>query len=418
MGRFWWYPHRTPRGETVSTAQNTIQTGHDDISDCAQQLQAAFQDLIDTLSELDQGPSALGRRLGVNRVIVSRLLNAVKRPDPLEALQNLPGPDSLRAVVAGARDTASVSEAAINRATDCVDRFQSLIRDRFGTRSALDAAISDDSATLRQRFEENARYEIYNGMRRVLGVEGDTWLTSMIFSPPDGDDPEEDAIAVTTLHGVLGMRRLRAEAPVVFTFGPPYRSPDADPDPLASPIALQDLYTNAPAPLETTVAGGQLVHRLAPGPLGKSAVADMLAVSHAPRGSRRYATPDRALGGAAVFHDVPVRTLHCDTLVHESLFPDADPQLIVYNPGPRGPANPNDPARDIDRIDTEATIESFPLDFDTIEPDDIPNYPRMLQRIFTEIRQPPSAYRVFRLRIAYPLHGFQYVIAFQAPPRP
>jgi hypothetical protein len=113
-----------------------------------------------------------------------------------------------------------------------------------------------------------------------------------------------------------------------------------------------------------------------------------------------------------------INQLHIDTLVHESLFPGQEPRLIVYNPGPRGPANPNDPARDIDRIDTEATIESLPLDFERIQAPDIPNYPQMLQRVFTAISQPPSAYRVYRLRIAYPLHGFQYVIAFNAPPKP
>lgn len=411
------------RGEPVTqtTRQPNPTTPKDDpagIAACAQELQQAFQHLLDALSNLDHGPSAIGRRIGVNRVIVSRLLNAVKRSDALEALQQVPGPDSLRAVVDGARDIKSIPSAAIGRASDSVDRFQSLIRDRFGTRSALDAAISDDSATLRQRFEESARYEIYNGMRQVLGVQGETWITAMIFSPPATNAPEDDAIAVTTLHGVIGMRRLRAEAPVVFTFGPPYRSADEAPDPLASPIALQDLYTNAPAPLETEVNNGQLVHRLQPGPLGKDAVADMLAVSHTPKGSRRYAAPDRKLGGAAIFHDVPVRMLHIDTLVHKSLFPGEDPRLIVYNPGSRGPANPNDPARDIDRIDTEATIESLPLDFELIEPSDIPNYAQMLRRVFTEINQPPDDYRVYRLRIAYPLHGFQYVIAFNAPPKP
>ncbi len=385
------------------------------IAPLGEELRESFDALIDAVADGVRRPSALARELEVNRVIVSRLLNALKRDDPLELIQHLPGPESLRSIADGAALKSGVSNELIGEVNDRIDRFGALIRERFGTRGALNAAISDDNDELRKRYEESARYEVYNGMRHLLGVEAETWLTSMIFSPSHEDD---ELLEITTLHGALAMRRLRPDTPVRFTFGAPYPNGNSMPDPLESPIALQQFYANEPAPLQTEVRDGKLVHSLSPAShLGKNAIVDMLAVSHDPRGSRRYATPDRRLGGAALFHDVPVKTLHCDALVHESVFPKATPQLIVYNPGARGPANPNDPSRDIDRIEVREPVRVLHCDPTELEAPGVPNYPSMLGRVFETIGERPEAYRVFRVRIAYPVQGFQYVLAFEAPER-
>ena len=384
------------------------------IAQFGEDLRGAMDTLIEAIPGVERRPSSLARSLGVNRVILSKLLNALKRPDPLEVLQQVPGPDSLRSIVEAAGLVYDVPPTAIDGAHTSIESFASLIRDHFGTRGALDAAISDENEALRKRYEESARYEVYNGMRHVLGVEGETWLTSMIFTPNPEDD---DFLTVTAVHGVLGMRCLRPDTPVRFTFGPPYKAPGEERNPLASRIALREYYANEPAPLVTELHNGQLVHRLAPGDIGKDAVADMIAVSHDPRGSRRYAAPDRALGGVALFLDVPVKTLHCDALVHESAFPGATPRLIVYNPGARGPANPNDPSRDLDRIDAREPVEALAYDPERLEAPGAPNYAPMLRRVFAEIGEDPEAYRVFRVRVAYPVQSFQYVLAFDAPQR-
>lgn len=384
------------------------------IADHGEALRGALGDLLDAIPDTARSPTLLARALDVNRVIVSRVLNALKREDPLEVLQHLPGPDSLRSITKGAAELEPVPRGVIERANESIEGFGSLIRDRFGTRGALNAAISDESQALRRRYEESARYEVYSGMRHLMGVEGETWLTAMIFAP----SPEEDFLAVTTLHGVVGMRRLRPDTPVHFTFGPPPGASGEDCDPLATPIALQEFYVNEPAPLETEVRAGQLVHSLRPYGVGKDAIVDMLAVSHDPRGSRRHATPGRRLAGAAIFNDVPVRTLHCDAFVHESVFRGSTPRVIVYNPGARGPANPNDPSRDVDRVDADEPVAALACEPAALEAPGIPHYPAMIGRVFGEIGQRLGAYRVFRVRIAYPVQGFQYVLAFEPPLKP
>ena len=341
-------------GPSTITPVEALEVGRLDaeVGPLGREIRQALVALIDSIPGGPHRPTPLARRAGMNRVIASKLLNAIAREDPYEVLQHLPGPDSLRVLTRAAAGL-DVPDARIEEADASIERFAALIR-RFGTRGALNAAISPRSTDLQRQFEHSSRYHVYRGMRQILGVEAETWLTSMLFVP-NPEDPE--ALAVTTIHGALGMRRLRPDVSVYFTFGPPRRVEEDAHAPSRSPIALEEFYTHAPAALETHESGGQLVHRLATDTLGRRAVVDMLAVSHDARGSRRYAAPGRSRGGVAIFADVPVRTLVCDALLHDDAFPGAEPELIVYNPGARGPANPNDPARDVDRVEVPERIE-------------------------------------------------------------
>ena len=359
-------------------------------------------------------PTHLARQLGLSRVILSRLLGAVDCDDTFEALERIPGPDSLRAFVDAAGEAAPAPPEVGERARLAIDRFAELIRDDFGTRSALSAALSARSPELQQRLVQSARYQVYQGMRQILGVEADAWLTSMMFAP-SRDDPE--MLEVISIHGPIGMRRLRSDVGVHFTFGEPGKA--GQEDALSSdPLDLSEYYEHEAARFETHVAGGQLVHSLQSERVGRSSEVDMLALSRNTRGSRRYATPERPRGGAVVFPDVPVKTLVCDVLVHEGAFAPSAPELMVFNPGARGPANPVDPTRDIDRVSVPETIESLGRGLGRADFPELPRYAEMVARVCGRYGLDHEQVRVYRLRMSYPVHGFQFVLAFNALERP
>lgn len=377
-------------------------------------LRSALASLVTALPPGPRTPTALARRLGINRVIASRLLNAIVRPDPLEVIQRLPGPESLRTIVRGCAEL-GVPRELTSTADDAIDDFAGAIGTLFGTRDALHAAISSQSGLLQARFELDSRYHVFKGMRQVLGIEAETWLTCMFFAPTLDDDVHLD---VTTIHGALGMRRLRPDANLTFTFGPPYHEPGARSDPSRSSIDLRPYYTRAPAPLETDLVDGRLHHRLIHDALGRDAVVDMLAVSHNARGSQRFAPAARPRRGAAIFVDVPAKLLVCDVLVHETVFPGVTPELLVYVPGARGPADPNDPRRDIDRISVQDRVVAVAAGADRFDLPEVPRYGAMVDLVSRAIAHPPESFRVFRLLMPYPVHGFQFVVAFDAPMAP
>lgn len=370
--------------------------------------------LIEAMPEGGSSPTELARALGVNRVIMSRLLNAMAQEDMHEFLHRVPGPESLRAIASAAPNHGAPIED-VERAVAAVEEFAGLIRDEFGTRGALNAAMLSGRDDLQLRFEQTSRYHVFKGMRQVMGVEAETWLTAMIFVP---DPADHENVTVTTIQGALGMRRLRSDAEVYFTLGPPFAEPGADSDRSRSPVSLEDLYTHAPAQLETRQAGTQLIHRFADRSVGKRATVDMLAVSHDARASKRYAAPGKTHRGMVVFTDIPVKTLICDAIVHESLFPGAEPELRFYKPGTRGPADPNDQSRDIDRVPFSERAESLGVAAERFEVAEIPRYATMVERVFRRIGQNADEFRVCRLRMAYPVPGYQHVMAFRAPERP
>ncbi len=360
-------------------------------------------------------PTALAHRIGVSRVTLSKLQGALAQHSPLEVLQRIPGPESLREVVTRCAPY-GVEPALITDAMQAIDAFDHLIRNYYGTRAALHAAIGSGSTPLRGRIEHAARADVFKGLSQILGVECNTWLTSMFFAPAPAD---EQAVAVTTIHGALGLRRLRSDTTTYFTFGAPYPEPGKTSDPSQSPVSLRECYTNAPAQLEVAMAGGQLRHKLLEHRTDKHAIFDMLAVSHNPAGSRRYATGAANLRGVSAFVDTPARMFVCDAIIHRDIYPSSEPMLMVYNTASRGPANPNDRNRDIDRISvTESVVQLGAQQgtaADRFVVPEVPNYAAMIDRVCTQMGRSIDEFRVYRLKFAYPIPAFQFVIAFEAP---
>jgi hypothetical protein len=391
----------------------SLATSTPDLDAAARGLAQSLKTVVDALPGANQSPTALSQQLGLSRVTLSKLLSALALAEPSEMLERIPGPESLREFVrASAKQGVELSR--IEAAHHAIDVFDQLI-DYFGTRAGLHAAIGASTATLRSRVDISARSDVFKGMRQVLGVEANTWVTSMMFTP---SATESEVISVTTIHGALGLRRLRPDTPVFFTFGPPYHQPGVEPDLSQSPVSLHELYTNEAAQLETQFNGKQLFHRFVGERIDKHALYDMLAVSHSACGSRQYGTNESRKRGVSLFVNTPVRMLVCDALIHRDLFPGSDPQLIVYNSASRGPANPNDPLRDLDRVNFSETPTLVPDDAKRFEVDEIPNYDQMIRRVCKQIGHNPADFRTYRLRIAYPIPTFQIVMAFDAPDAP
>lgn len=404
--------HPTTAEQGIDPASNGA-NAVDELRSVGEALRASLVEVIAGVPGGPHKPTPLSKKLGLSRVTVSRILRAIEHESPFEVLEALPGPESLRVVMAGAKKQ-GVSAALVTKGTAEIDRFAALIRDRYGTRAALDAAIRPHTGTLRERVDHAGRAEVFKGMSRILGVEAKTWLTSMLFTPSTDD---ASFCHVTTVHGAIGLRRLRPDTPVYFSFGPPPSDRGHDRALSVDEMSFDDLCENQPARVVTEMVGGRLVHRLLDERLGKDAVMDMLSVSVDARGSRRYADEQSALRGVSLFVDIPVRVMVCDVVIHRDIFPGATPELIVFNPGARGPANPNDPSRTVDRVDVSATVESVDSD-ERFTIDEVPGYTEMMARVFDRLGKDASEYRVHRVRLSYPVTAFQHVVAFRAPAAP
>ena len=113
-----------------------------------------------------------------------------------------------------------------------------------------------------------------------------------------------------------------------------------------------------------------------------------------------------------------MKLLVFDLLAPAGTFTEESPLLSVYAPSMRGAANPNDAWRDIDRASVPETVEIYKPGEQSFEMPEIPNYRHMLTRVTGEMRQDLDALQLYRVRMAYPVFGFQFVISLHLPAGP
>jgi hypothetical protein len=354
-------------------------------------------------------PTTLARRLGLSRVIVSRILNSLERPTPIEFLYDLPGPESLRAILRAAAEQ-DVDAPVADAAGRAIDRFDRLIRDDFGTRAALEALLSTRYPRTRERFNASSRHEVFSGMSRLIGVQADVWVTTMLFHPTRNS---RDQLDVAAIHGALALRYLRPGASAYFRFGT--GTAVAEPSELQS-FDLRQYYRNAAGVLRDDVSGDEKVHILVEHPVGRQSLIDVMVADYRRSAMPRFSAPvPRNKRGATVLPDVPVKMLAFDVLLHHDVFPGAQPELVVYNACLRGPAGVNDPRRDLDRMPVQLQLESLGSGVASFHSDDIPNYVAMLTELCRRLEWDPASFRGWRCRVQYPVYGWQTFMTFDGP---
>jgi hypothetical protein len=358
-------------------------------------------------------PASLVRALGVNRAVASRLLAALAADDPRELLHRIPGPEPLRKVVRAARGLgASADDGEV--ALAAIDAFDQLIRNEAGTRPALDALIAASLPDARERFELASKYAIHKGMSQLKGAQAEHWLGAAVVVPT-AEDPERHDL--TWLNGAVAMQRLRPGAAVRFGYRH-HRSGEALPADGApmSVIPLDAFCTNPPARLESHITGETIQYTLPDDLLGPHEVVDLFVVDHHPAAMRRFALDvPRHRNSLFVEPAVPVASLTFDVILHDEAFPDGEPCLYVYDTGYDGIANVNDPARDLDRVDLSESVEFLGHDLREVTAEEIPTYGDMLLHLAERFEWDPARFRTWRLRMRYPVYGWQICMSFDPP---
>lgn len=377
------------------------------------QLKTSLDRVLRDIDDCSMRPTDIARTLDVSRVMVSRLLSAIRKPDPVETLARIPGPETLRSIVRAAAQS-GVDDKVANEALSLIDAFDLLIRDKYGTRAALNAALSDTNDQTREKFEQSSRYQVFKGMSQIVGAQSSLWVTCMMLTQ-NPDNP--DGIDISTIHGTSGLRRLRPDSQVRFVYGIPPEYKDRRQSPRRADADISTFMVHEPAPLQVEEENGQIINIFSPELGGKDALYDMFSEVFIPNGSNRYASNGRTMRGTTVIPDVPVVTLVSDVILCDGIFEGIEPQLFTYNTMPRGGADVEDPKRDVDRVNTNDAITTLDHRLELLEVSEMPKYVDMIRYLCEKNMQSIDNVRVHRLRVQYPVYGFQYTIAYKVPER-
>lgn len=382
-----------------------------------QMLQSAVPSVLQAVPDCSMRPTDLSRKIGSSRTMISRALSALAKENPIETLTGIPGPESLRSMMHGAR-LAGVSDEVVHGAIEAVDQLDELIRNQYGTRSAMNADLSVKHAGAKDRFEQSSRYQIYQGMSQMLGVQSKVWLSCTVFSPSKAD---ESKLGRSHLTGGVGLRRLRSDMPVRLAIGGaphPRRAFKLKNIDISSPnyghipIDMEPFYENPPAMTEIVDEKDRVIQIFSPPVQDKDSVYDLISALHIPAATSKQGWPKLKRRGIGTVPDVPTSILNIDIILHKDIFQGVELEAFVYNVGIYGPASFREGNWETNRVKTDGKITQLGFGLENIEIEEVPKYTEMVHCVCAEAGYDPSEFRVYRWRIQYPVFGFQYMLAF------
>jgi len=378
------------------------------------ELLATLTKVLSQVPGADSGPQRLANELGVDKVLASRLLKAVRSPDAMSVMHRTPGPEPLRRVLrASARH--GVSPTDLSAAHAAVEAFEELIRADGGDRSSLEAILSAWVPEARREFELRRKQAAFRAMSQLKGLQADVFAEVAVFWPStDGTH-----IDVVWIKSVSGLKRLRPGATVKFTSKRGVELPEGR-HPLTllcEPVesvrnAVVPEFCSEPTPELTARVVGEQTHYVLEGvEIGEAVDVVTCEVNRAElpryvarsRGRRAWASSDLA---------IPAQRNQFDMLVHPNVFPGETPDLRVYDTSISGTADRNDPARDIDQFDLLESVESMGAGLARFGSSDVPRYRKMLERVCDQLGFDGSVLRGYRVTSDYPVYGSQYVMSF------
>jgi len=419
-------PQPSPNAELASSGSPTAASSGKHLEARIAAVGAALlshiQGVVESAERAGNGPQALATSLGIDKVLASRVLKALRSRDPLTAVRLMPGPEPLRRLVrAAAKRGASQGDAAA--ANTAIDAFEELIRTHFGDRSLLDAMLSAWVPEARREFELRRKQAAFKAMSQLKGVQADV-LGATVLLAPSKDGDHIDVVWLNQLHG---LHRVRPGVTVKLssrrlTKGPTARQPmtlsGTDITPQTSPLV--DAFCSSPLPhLDVRQVGETVFYLLGDEDIGGDAAVDLV-FAEVNRDELNRFVPAGSSRKSYFFAEVttPAQLLQFDLLVHEDLYPGQDPQLRLYDASFEGVANPNEPTRDIDQIDMMETVTALGKGARGFRSAEISRYGELVAHVLEQSRFDGSRMRGYRCRIDYPLYGSQIMLLFEGDEKP
>lgn len=420
---------KTPKQSPESVPQVMLETKDPSLSgletrinDAGEALLKSFVRVIDQLPGGDSGPQRLSKELGIDKVLASRMLKAVRAPDAMSVVHRVPGPEPMRRVIKASAKH-GVNPDDIKGAVEAIDRFEALIRTEIGDRSALEAILSTWVPEARREFELRRKQSAFRAMSQLKGAQAEVYAECAIFWP----SPDSEHIDIVWIKSVSGLQRLRPGMRVKFTShrkveegstrqtytitGKPVENVDS---------ATLEKYCSDPAPkLEVQHAGEVMHYLLEPGGFGAQSAIDLV-TCEVNRGEipRYIPTARNRKAWASSDINIPSRRMQFDVLVHKDLYTSGYPELRIYDTTIQGQADINDASRDIDQLDLLESIENLGSGLTRFGSSHVPRYRAMIGEVCETLGFDPDLLRGYRVSSDYPIYGSQTAMLFQTLDRP
>ncbi len=383
-------------GVLMNAGSDVLQTA--EIARLSDRLTDALRDVIRASPLRGLGPMEVARALEIDKTLASRLMTALRARDSLAALSALPGTGPLRRFINAAKEHGASPRAA-KTAQKRVQDFEQVLQRTFGTRTHLDAALSDALPEARRRQQDTARQSVYRGMALLKGVSFDLTSNTWIVHPGRGGD----RVDIQVVAAFIGIRRFRPTARVQLATSHAQR-------PARAPAGL---LTEFCRPTDLTVStlreGAQTIYEITSLPIGRDAAADVFLAEFIPDAARRTGAEDGWLAyGDVVGH--PYKRLALNILLHRDAWPGCTFSVRAYDTAGRGIVNIHQPEREADRFPLDAAIERGQVIRGALRSSLVPHYPEVLRHVTAPLGWELDEFQLFSCEIAYPVYGAQIMM--------
>jgi len=383
------------------------------------ELSQSLRELLNFMPGRALRTGELAKALGIDKVLASRVLKTSRAGDPLATLHAAPGPEPLRRVVRAVEATGAKADSV--RAADlAVEKFESLIREIVGDRSALNTLLSAWLPEARREFELRRKQSAYRAMSEIRGSSADTSLGAVLLHP----SKTEGMIDIVWLFGVFALRRTRPGAQVRLTsrrvakVGSPRQPMTLRYEHVEDlrGLRLQEFCSTPEVEIEVHDSGEVVRYLIADGRAGARSGVDLV-FAEVNLAEIRDTLGVDATRSAYFFSEIsiPVRSNHFDVLVHKDVYRGLNPRLLIYDTSFEGVASVNDRARDLDRLDMDESIDSLGSGVDRFRTGAIPSYARTLEMVFSSLNWDAAEFRGYRSEIEFPIYGTQVTMSFDPP---
>lgn len=270
------------RGETLAAFERQARAA-------VGELRAAFDALLDELKLPKRRPIELQRTLGIDYRLAWQVVNVASADDVLLAGKHVPQASSIRRLITAAADR-GVKAKTLDVLQAASGAFESLVIANAEDRTSFDAMLASLGTATEEGDEAistTLRRNAYRLNSSIWGVQVETFWTCTINLPPisisDGGSPPAQSIGGIHLGMKKGLRRLRADAPILVErvrsgTGPASVQP-VDPDAFKRHgAALLPEFCSRPTPklLQEPQADGWKQSLLADNRVGRSSTVDLV----------------------------------------------------------------------------------------------------------------------------------------------
>lgn len=379
-----------------------------------QSLRRALIEMYDSVGADPSVPQDVSRRFDLNRNLTWKLARVIGAPDPLAALNHLPGQAGMELAIE-AFERAGAPPAITESVRSAMSEFAAVVKEHAGDREQLELTLESmgmieaDAATI------SGRELAFRGNSSVWGVQARTRLTTTMVAP--GKPGTHDYIM---LSGLVGLRRLRpsvewrlvraqvyTDASALMNDGPgmdQIERKQAGDLPLVvkefcSPNMPALLAKPGPDGIEICLPGGQV---------GNRGAFDCY-FGYIYRGIPCTPSPDNLHGSAAAPVTLPVESLVFDLIVHKGVKMPNMPEVAMYGfpqGGPDGPAAQTES----NRLPLQERLVELAGSPPALATQAVPGLSKMGNALYARMGWNPADFRGLRLVVKHPPMGSRVVM--------